>query len=176
MTAGMVPALLEWETAQTRLHHSSIEWLRKSLASFPSMLEKLMSAGKSSRKMALGLGEDFGERQPPAFPFLHVLLHLRPSPGTSPSVLGWAGHRSPPVLSETPSPRSEQAALPGGLALCPSGNCSGAGQLYKGWRNISHCCNKGLSNNQGTGPGHGHPQGLKIKGWITQSSLSLSTP
>lgn len=63
MTAGMVHTLhvlgrvlLEWETAQTRLHHSSTEGFRKSLASFPSMLEKLMSAGQRSRKMALGLG------------------------------------------------------------------------------------------------------------------------
>lgn len=55
-------ALLEWETAQTRLYHSSTEELRKSLASFSSMLEKLMSAGRSSRKMALGLREDL-ERQ-----------------------------------------------------------------------------------------------------------------
>ena len=65
--------------------------------------------------------------------------------------------------------------------LYPSGNLSGAGQLYKRWLNCSyaggaHYYNKGLSNNKGTDPGHGHPEGLKIKGWITQSSLSLSTP
>lgn len=65
--------------------------------------------------------------------------------------------------------------------LYPSGNLRGASQLYKRRLNCSYAggaCyyNKGLSNNKGTDPGHGHPEGLKIKGWITQSSLSLSTP
>lgn len=160
---------------------------------------------RSSRQQALGLGERLRERQPPAFPFLPVFLPSgRETPlgsdGISIVFRAWVHHlyagRCPQCLvgldtdSCTLSLRCLQKPHPQGHSelirlrnwqLHPLGNLSGAGQLYKRWLNCSYAggaCyyNKGLSNNEGTDPGHGHPEGLKIKGWITQSSLSLSTP
>lgn len=135
-----------------------------------------MSAGKRSRKMALGLGEVLEKDNLQHF---HFPLSFISFQAQEPHLQFWVWLNTDPPTQwgfRTPSPRSEQAAVPEELALHPWGNCSGAGQLYKGWWNSSYCCNKGLSNKQGTEPGPGHPEGLKIKGWITQSSLSLSTP
>lgn len=86
---------------------------------------------QSCRQQALGFREGLRERHPPAFsltssplvgkppPWKQWYLHHTLSLGTSPvcwalsSVPGWAGHRSlhavPPMLVETPSPRSQQA-------------------------------------------------------------------
>lgn len=110
MAAGMVHtlhvlgrALLEWETAQTRLHHSSIEGLRKNLASFPSMLEKLMSAGKTSRKMTLGLGEVLEKDNLQHFHFSLSFISLQ---AWVPHLQLWVGlDTDPPSAFRNPIPK-----------------------------------------------------------------------
>lgn len=105
-----MPTLLKDKTAQTRLHHSSIEGLRKSLSSFPFMLEKLMSAGKSSRKMSLGLGEVLEKDNLQHFHFsLFFFISLR---AQAPHLQFWVGlDTDSPQCFQKPHPQGQSRLL-----------------------------------------------------------------